>query len=1241
MDIEYLDEELDDIEYTEILSFEEMSQINPSFIALDKEEIYNSLYVFFNDKKKSNLLRNLFYEILENRESKKGKIEDYSNYIFAAEGELENYGDDGDGGGDGGADGDGDGDGDSGDPKDAVYNFITRYNNKDDLREYTKRKFSVSYDRKSTKIRLKPTHNTSIIISDATAADATDQKDFPKYHQIVKDYPVIKCASVDKVENIYNINDTGDDYLPILGAYYKIPTATVNDYMYAKIASHLLNSVNTNYKATGTGAAGTGAATADICDLIKNTRPDIAMIIKEINSNKEAFYLDYSNINNIFKKYDYSLDFITEKDLELLTDALYSIIKGEKERKSGSQRAFKIRPPVLIAKKLTFYDNIEKTLKVINLSPQVKSFLEKTKDIILKYKSDIIQSEVIALKNYNVYDIIQQINHNAITIEEIIDELKITIKTINTDNALETINDILEAEANLGDIKEGCEAVRREFVYSREHIFDYDKDGKKYVISKRENKAISDGNDIDNYEGLQDDDDIIDDENKGIANEGGGGGGDGSGAGGSGGSGGAAANAINNNYDINRYIANIHFRNEKGFIEILRIILELIKKVNDIANVDIDYDALSNHIFKKYSSILTITRYEIYLKKLKKLKMNIDDTKKSAKKYAERQPLYLELCLTYNKNNLDKRHKWYEDIKKAVAEDFIDKTHIDIVKTANKEFVAAINSIFYEAICFWIVDTQENILKNNITLNANFLNPRHIDTLNSKGLLYYIIEVITDHFKIGSGSGDDNEYMINTEALQKTLSNIIKNAYKDKGEAILNELLTKKNMDAKNRCSVDKHRYTDEEQYYIDKLLMTPNNNSKYEKIHKYIQGCCLRKLEANFNDTADFDSEIVKLKEHYSKVNLNNKERDTRYTPPKAKKAAKAKAVVKGKNDIEYDSDDASDADAAADADIYANEIRDKVKDIKYVIKKPFVYNFKNYGIDEWLEEMRDKSPLLPSILIDNIKNYNIDAVKNSITDNIKRLKNIKGNISGDFLNCDYINYKEILLNICKILYVSSGSVSGSGSNEVLQEKVMKSIKDIKKMSKHLYNLNKSYNDDEADIVKIINLAVIANALNCPDLLGVENIPKKFIADKADKLYVYLKDYLEGNYNKFLSPEEITVFLNKKREEYKITKLKQNEDLDVEQHEIRRQMKAAGIKDAYNEVNDGSGDAARGDEDGDDGGDGDGGGNAGNAGGAGVAGDGDTGHITDAYKNEEKDDDYNSKDNDNYNIYDDVDDYE
>jgi hypothetical protein len=358
-------------------------------------------------------------------------------------------------------------------------------------------------------------------------------------------------------------------------------------------------------------------------------------------------------------------------------------------------------------------------------------------------------------------------------------------------------------------------------------------------------------------------------------------------------------------------------------------------------------------------------------------------------------------------------------------------------------------------------------------------------------------------------------------------------------------------------------------------------------------------------------------LKEHYSKVNLNNKERDTRYTLPRLSSLAKLHKNKKGS----VSKGDASDDDD--DKDIFANEVRDKVKHIKYVVKKPFVYNFKHYGVVEWLDEMDGKSPLLPSNLIVNLKNYNIDAVKQAITDNIKRLKNIKSNIIGDFLNCAFINYKEILLNICKILYVSVAGASGA-AGAVLQDRVMNSIKDIKKISKYLYDLNKNYDEEDEVVVNIINLAIIANCLNYPDLLGVENIPKKFVADKADKLYDYLKTYLEGKYNKFLSPEEITIFLDKKREEYKIKKLKDNADLDVEQNDIRRQMKAAGIKDTYNTNKDGEAEG-----DGGDGADGDARGD-----GAGA----DEGDIADTYKNDEKDTDYNSKDNDNYNIYDDED---
>jgi hypothetical protein len=1143
-DIEYLDEELDDIEYTEILSFEEMSRINPSFIALDKDEIYNNLYIFFKDKKKSDLLRNLFYEILANRESNNGKINDYTNYIFAAEGEIEKYYDD--------------------NTKDATFNFIAKYNNKSNLREFVKRKFCVSYNRKSDKIGLKPTHDTHLIITD----NFEDRKDFPKYYPIIKDYPVINCRNVEKVENIYNINDTEDINLPILGAYYKIPTATTNDYMYAKIASHLLNSINTNYKSS--------TNYKDIYELIKNTRPDLSMIINEIDSNKDAFYLDYSNINNIFKKYDYSLDFISEKDLNILSEYMYSIIKNEKERKN-IHAVFKIKRPQLINKKLTFFDNIDKALKVINLSPEVNSFLEKTRDIILKYKSDIIQTDVIPLKNYNIYDIIKQINENAITIEEVIEELKLSIKTFNIDHTLTTINDILEAKENLEDIKEDCNKVKKYFIHSREHIFDYDKDGKKFVISKRENKAICDSNDIDNYEGLQDDDDIIDDENAGIAAVGGN-------------NNDTDINAIDNNYDLNRYIANIHFRNEKGFIEILKIVLELIKKINDIANIDIDYDEISNYLFNKYRGIST--RYENYLKEFES--KNLEDAKKYAKKYAELTPFHI----LYTKNT-DKNRT--EVIK-------------SVIKKVNEEFIDNINIIFCNSICFWIVDTQDKILKGSVVLNMNYLNPNHIDKLNARGLLYYIIEIISDFLKYT----DNNDYIINTKDLRKNLILIIENDHKDKDAAIINELLNKKNMDAKNKCTTDRNKYADEELYYIDKLLLAPNNNSKYEKIHKYIQGCCLRKLDLNFNDISDFvntdNNEIIKLKELHSKVRLINKERDIRYTPPKKHKkkhGKKAKAInavnaTDDETDFEIDSSNSDDDD-----DIYTKEVKEKIKNIKYVSKKPFVYNLKNHSVDEWLETMRNKSELLPNDMIDNIINYDIDAIKLVITGNIKKLKNIKNNISGEFLNCKYINYKEILLNICKILYMNVHSSSKYDDNEALKNKIIKSIKKIKKIINNLYDLNKNYNTEEAELIDIINLSVISNSLNFPDLSGVENIPKEFISDNAEKLYEYLKNYLEGKYNKFLTPEEIAIFINEKREEYKNKKLKENQDLDIEENEIRRQMKAAGIKDAYNINKDG--------EDGD-----------GN-----VAEDG---NIGDAYKDEEKDADYNSKDNDNYNIYDDND---
>jgi hypothetical protein len=177
-----------------------------------------------------------------------------------------------------------------------------------------------------------------------------------------------------------------------------------------------------------------------------------------------------------------------------------------------------------------------------------------------------------------------------------------------------------------------------------------------------------------------------------------------------------------------------------------------------------------------------------------------------------------------------------------------------------------------------------------------------------------------------------------------------------------------------------------------------------------------------------------------------------------------------------------------------------------------------------------------------------------------------------------------------------------------------MTSIKEIKNMINHLYKLNKItyYNDVDADNIDTINKLIISNSLNFPDLLGIENIPTDFISYNASELYEYLKNYLEGKYNRFLTPKEIDEFINEKREEYKNKKLEEYKHLNEEEHEIRRQIKATGIiKDIYDGANDDTGDIDA------------------------VDGAAD---IDDDYKDEEKDDDYNNNDNDDKNDDNDVD---
>jgi hypothetical protein len=204
-DIEYNyeDEELDDIEYLEIMSLDDIMKDNPSFIALSREDIKSNLFELFANKKKVDNITDLFYNILNNNDANRGKLKEYDNYIFNAEAEKK------------------DSSTDTMDKNDdtLIFNNLKKKAvlNHDEAKD--KYFFAIRYNTDSTKLRFRPEAKINITIE-------PNDKYFPIY------YPVFPIDDVN---------------IPIISSYYKIPKAIINDYIYTKITSHLTKTKNINF----------------------------------------------------------------------------------------------------------------------------------------------------------------------------------------------------------------------------------------------------------------------------------------------------------------------------------------------------------------------------------------------------------------------------------------------------------------------------------------------------------------------------------------------------------------------------------------------------------------------------------------------------------------------------------------------------------------------------------------------------------------------------------------------------------------------------------------------------------------------------------------------------------------------------------------------------------------------------------------------------------------------------------
>ena len=1111
-DNEYIfeEEELDDIEYLEIMSLDDIIKDNPSFIALSREEIKSSLFELFANKKKANNITNLFYDIINDIDGNRGKLKNYDNYVFDAEAEKNDY---------------------SADMVDKaeVANFNNLKKKTVINHDIAKEKyfFCIKYNKDSEKLRFKPEAKINITIEPR-------DKGFPIY------YPVFPADDVN---------------IPIISAYYKIPKTVINDYLYTKITSHLTTTKNMNMNINYVSSENC----ENVSDLIKGVRPDISNIIEYL---KDSFELDYYNIENVLNKFGKSLDFINKEDFGILCDYLADVMEQYKERKNVS-RPVKIKKPDIINKKLIFFDKLNTSIQLLNITEKVIDFLDKNKMSLEDYRENNIMTDKIKpLKDLETYAIIDTIrtmgignsDDNAVILE-ILDIITRSLKNSNILEAIQSIDDILKTHEKKEIIVKKYEIARKENEYSRNHIFDYDKDGKQYLISYREHKEIKDSHYNDKNEGIP----MIEFETQEATDDVGNGAGD------------ADAEDIGyitgfnelSRHDIEKYITNIIYKNEVGFVDSLENMLNILNNIGKSANIEFDYDALCSELFKYNRSISK--RRDMYIKAFQDNDLEISEEMLN---YLDKLSPKSILALINN------RDKPFSDI-----DDNVD----NVIVSYNKIWCEEFNDMFLNALAYCIINLQDKILNDTIFIDVDYLNGNFLSywdncgsPLNKKedrGVMSYIIEVAADYLINNS----NNEFLIETDNMFKNTYKVIEKYYSENLERMKkkDDICREKKKEQKGKIERDKlyGLYKNKEcgkelslcrEQYIQSLIYMPDVN--YVKIHKFLNGCCLKKLDDSFNEDIDLKNanrpELIGFKKKYAEKKMTNKPRDLRFIP---KKTAKTNANAKA---------DATDADDAG-----AEEI------VERIYLEDYIYDMNNNSkiVRRWLEAMKGKNnSVFPDNIIADFENGNIKSIKNSIISNVSLLtktskhsgdefinnfnnvrKTGKGGKGGKEVSNDKIKYLNIIRAIIKTLY---GHLRAEDNNEEIKVLLTNSIKDLRDIIIDLKELNKIYNDDIENEIEFINKYIVSRALCCP--FNIDNtLNGKIISDIISSQYIYkitasvYDDVFKIIKITFPTLEENIDFLNKQREKNKQEKIKAFNKITVEENALIKELKKAGFK--------------------------------------------------------------------------------
>ena len=1006
-DIIYLDEEVPEIEYFELVSIDEIIKNNPNFIAFSKEEIYNEIYNFVKTKTKTENFIKLFYEII----NKKTNI---NNFIIIADATRGDYIE-----------------------EDIIeyINTIKKYDKINDvsLAFSSKNKlwFPLKYNTDSDNLRFKAEQKTTIELSK---------------------------------DNNFIVFKDDETNIPVIAVYFETPITILEDYLNHKIMSHLYKPLKLKELKSDD--------YNDINDMINEYKIDIPINKIDIDN------YNYVSINNLLLKYNYNLDNISINDLKIIKKFLDDLNKKEIIEKVNYKKV-QIKPIELINPRYNFFNSLNDIKVLIDMT--LKSTLNITKQL-KELEEQKIKINKLDITN-DLYSIIKNIDDK--NYDSIIKNLRELRININIDNAVEKLNnfkllnkkDIIN---ELDELETRFELLKYVFRDIYKISFNCNDDEHEIEIGTNEN----------NYEGAPIKILITEKEDKIEYNED------------------KIEDKIDNENIFNKYYNNHNYNNEKGFAELLKLILPFVFKMQKISALPINYDLLINMLFNKYR---TISNKETLIKKYIP---NIDDA---------------ELDIVMKK-----------PLKYILLDDRLENENLF---NAIFEYFNIFKEILFDIIAFWSLLIQKDIMDNTLYLVYDNMSPicdylwddygAPYDLTANKGVLIYLIcifkEIYDDVFR------DENANIVPLDESSyktKIINNITKN-YENELKQITKIKIDEQKKINKGRKYYDnlydllkKKAYKDDGflKAYIEALIYMPS--IKFKKIHKYLNGCCLERIDENFSADLYFKTERQDLKKAKDKLTGNRVFNVPRY---------KRFYIKKNK--------------------------QEKPKEEFMKIINPISYEIISYDVNNWLIELQKINDTV----------FTKDLIKNLLISVFKTEENYKELYVSYFNNKDlklllqnynFDNYKQIAIFISKVLY------------KFLNNDAMTFIKTINNTIYELDKLNSIITDDNiTDIISIKRIAII-RIMALPS--SPENVSnKKFIPsiDINNDIYKeFFKEIITGVINiitnsKMLNSDEQIDFINKIREINKFDILARMNKKSREEKDIEKELKKYGLK--YDDIDD------------------------------------------------------------------------